>query len=99
MIMFVISTLALLFISIVMLCRANDLRWRPGWNWQVRLLGFVMCGAAPFGVIGAEWYYKAWPSPYEVMFRVGLACVFATTPYLPPLWRWISGEEKPHEPS
>ena len=90
---FIISALALFVIAITMLCRANDLRWRSGIKWQVRLVGFILCGALPVGIIGSEWYGRDWPSPYEAFFRLGLMFVFLTTPYLPPWWRWISGKD------
>lgn len=89
----VVSTLSLLVIALTMLCRANDLRWRNGFKWQVRIVGFTLSGTMPIGVIGSQWYYHAWPSPYEALLYVGLACVFVTTPYLPPWWPWIKGDE------
>lgn len=91
---FLVSAFALLIIAITMLCRANDLRWRRGLKWQVRLIGFVMCGALPVGIIGSELYEQNWPSPYEALFRLGLMFVFLTTPHLPPWWKWISGREE-----
>lgn len=91
---FVVSAFSLLIIAITMLCRANDLRWRSGLKWQVRMIGFVMCGALPVGIIGSELYEQNWPSPYEALFRLGLMFVFLTTPYLPPWWKWISGQEE-----
>lgn len=91
---FVVSAFSLLIIAITMLCRANDLRWRSGLKWQVRLIGFVMCGALPVGIIGSELYEQNWPSPYEALFRLGLMFVFVTTPHLPPWWKWISGQEE-----
>ena len=94
MIMFALSTFALVLISITMLCRANDLRWRSGLQWQIRLMGFVTAGASPIGVIAMEWATHTWPSPYEVAFRFGLLMVFVTTPQLPPWWRWVSGKEE-----
>ena len=94
---FFLSAVALFVISITMLARANDLRWRPGIKWQVRLVGFILSGCTPFGLIGLEWTNQDWPTPYEVIFRVGLMCVFLTTPYLPPWWRWISGRDKADE--
>lgn len=90
---FIISAFSLLVIAITMLCRANDLRWRSGIKWQARLVGFILCGALPVGIIGDELYSGAWPSPYESFFRLGLMFVFLTTPYLPPWWRWISGKD------
>jgi hypothetical protein len=90
---FCVSTLSMIVIAITMLCRANDLRWRNGVKWHFRLIGFVLCGTAPIGIIGLEWITRTWPSPYEAVFRLGLALVFVTTPYLPPWWRWISGKE------
>lgn len=95
--MFAVSTVALTIIFITMLCRANDLRWRKEIKWQARLLGFIICGTMPIGIIAMEWTTKEWPSPYEVVFRVGLALVFVTTPYLPPWWRWISGVEESND--
>lgn len=91
---FAVSAVALLVIAATMLCRANDLRWRSGLKWQARLIGFVICGAMPIGIIGTEWHYETWPSPYEAMFRIGLMLVFITTPYLPPWWKWISGKDE-----
>jgi len=91
---YVVSTFALLVISITMLCRANDLRWRDQWKWRFRLVGFILSGAMPLGIIGMEWATKVWPSPYEVAFRLGLMFVFVTTPYLPPWWRFIGMGER-----
>lgn len=93
MIWFLVSTIALVVIAITMLCRAHDLRWRQGLKWQVRFIGFILCGALPVGIIGSEWLGREWPSPYDAMFRLGLMFVFLTTPYLPPWWKWISGKE------
>jgi hypothetical protein len=90
---FFISTFALFIISITMLARANDLRWRPGMKWNARLLGFILAGCAPIGIVGYEWAKADWPSLYEAVFRVGLMLVFVTTPYLPPWWKWISGKD------
>jgi len=95
MIAFVVSAISLFLISITMLARANDLRWRskPDLKWLARMFGFILSGCAPVGMVGLEFATKSWPSPYEVIFRVGLMLVFVTTPYLPPWWRWISGSE------
>lgn len=92
MLCYAVSTFSLLVIIITMVCRASDLRWRKELKWQVRFVGFILCGALPVGIIGDEWYTKNWPSPYEAFFRLGLMFVFLTTPYLPPWWKWISGK-------
>lgn len=94
----IICTLALVFVAITMLARANDLRWRPGLKWNVRLIGFMSSGVSPIGIIGYAWmgdYPTA--SAYLTVFLVGIAFVFATTPQLPPWWRWISGKEDANE--
>jgi len=91
---FVVSAISLFVISITMLARANDLRWRPGFKWNARLLGFVLTGCTPIGMIGMEYAHESWPTPYEAIFRFGLMLVFVTTPYLPPWWRWISGKDE-----
>lgn len=91
---FVVSTFALLIIAITMLARANDLRWKTGMKWNARLVGFILAGCAPIGIIGKELALKDWPDPYVVLFRIGLMLVFLTTPYLPPWWKWISGKDE-----
>jgi hypothetical protein len=88
---YIISSVSLLLIGITMLARANDLRWRKGIHWNARLIGFILAGIATIGIVGHEWLASDWPSFYEIIFRVGLATVFLTTPYLPPWWKWISG--------
>lgn len=89
---FVLSCIALLVISATMLARANDLRWQKGLAWNARLVGFILAGFAPFGMMGIEFRSQAWPNFFEVLFRWGLMLVFVTTPYLPPWWKWISGK-------
>lgn len=95
---YVISCIALLVIAATMLARANDLRWRSGFHWNARLIGFILTGFAPFGIMGWEWFAEQWPSLYEVLFRFGLMLVFLTTPYLPPWWKWISGTDNGDNP-
>lgn len=87
----IISTISLSIVSITMLARANDLRWKTGLTWNARLLGFIFTGFAPFGIIAKELLSSNWPGIYDCFFRIGLALVFMTTPYLPPWWKWISG--------
>lgn len=96
--MLAVSTLALTLVSITMLARANDLRWRKGLAWNFRLLGFVFTGFAPFGIIGSWWTAGHGPDVYETFFCVGLALVFMTTPHLPPWWKWISGTSVEEHP-
>lgn len=88
---YLVSSLSLLVIAATMLARANDLRWRKGLHWNARLVGFVLAGFAPVGIILHEGLTQHWPNVYEVFFRLGLTLVFLTTPYLPPWWKWISG--------
>lgn len=90
----VLTTLALLIVSVTMLVRANDLNWRKEWIWRFRLLGFVVSGFSPIGVILTKWFGAGaayWQSVdfYWCVFTVGIALVFVTTPYLPPWWRWL----------
>lgn len=91
---FIISTISLLIVSITMFARANDLRLRPGIKWCVRLLGFILAGTAPIGVIGYAWAQQ-WMVVfiYMTFFLFGIMLVFLTTPYLPPWWNWISGKD------
>lgn len=88
----IISSLALLVISIVMLVRANDLGWRPGAFWMVRRLGFILAGFAPWAMIYIDLRSGGVAlTIFEIIFRVGVAAVFLTTPYLPPLWHYLFG--------
>lgn len=86
---YIISTICLLVISATMLARANDLRWKAGLHWNTRLIGFIVSGFAPWGVI----IFERTPGFYETLTRFGLMLVFITTPYLPPWWKWISGQD------
>lgn len=90
---FIVSSLSLLVVCVTMLARANDLRWKPGLHWNTRLIGFVLAGFAPVGVVMHEATTGLYPNVYETLFRVGLMLVFVTTPYLPPWWKWISGKD------
>lgn len=89
----IVSALALLIIAVTMLVRANDIGRRKGWNWHVRRVGFILAGFAPVGMMLDELFAGRYPTSYEVAFRVGLACVFVTTPYLPPWWKFITRGE------
>lgn len=84
---FIISVLALLIILIAMVARANDLRWKEGLIWQVRLIGFVLTGCTTIGIIGSEFISGRSPTIYDLLFRVGVAFVLLTTPGLPPFWK------------
>lgn len=94
MVLFAVSTVSLLLITVTMLCRANDLRFRRGLAWNVRLLGFVLSGCAPLGIIGQELAHQEWPDVYTVTFRAGLLLVFLTSPHLPPWWKWVGRGEQ-----
>jgi hypothetical protein len=91
----IISSTALLLISMTMLLRANDLGRRPGLKWHVRRIGFVLTGLAPFGIVIHDVLQKHSPSLYEVSFRFGVLLVFMTSPYMPPWWTWFWGEIMP----
>lgn len=94
MLQFILSALALLVVAVTMLARANDLRWKTGMHWNIRLVGFICTGFTPIGIIGVELVTRNYPNIYEALFRVGLAMVFVTTPYLPPWWKWITGKDQ-----
>lgn len=91
----IISSIALLLIALTMLARANDLGSRPGVFWMVRRIGFVLSGFSPFAIIYFDWQAlileQVTVTWWHVLFRCGLACVFVTTPYLPPWWKWFFG--------
>ena len=98
MLFFLISSFSLLVISITMLARANDLRWRKGAKWTARLFGFILSGTSPVGIVGGWFASGQIPIFYFMLFVIGQMLVFVTTPYLPPWWKWISGKDQssPH---
>jgi hypothetical protein len=77
---FLVSASALFLIALTMFMRLNDQRCKPGLRWNVRLLGFVLAGCAPIGVVWNQWATGLFPNVYETIFHVGLALVFMTTP-------------------
>ena len=89
----ILSSIAMLIISITMLARCNDLGWRPGITWHVRRVGFVLAGVAPWALVWFDLNTDgAFLTVYEVIFRLGVALVFLTTPYLPPWHTYVFGD-------
>jgi len=89
----IISVVALAFISLIMLLRGNDFRRRSVQAGRhvvfIRMIGFILAGFAPWGIVGWWFILGLFPSPFMTAFLVGVGCVFATTPNLPPLARFI----------
>lgn len=88
--MHVIYAVLLVFISVTMLARANDLRrtCNNGWRCYARIGGLALAGSAPLGMILSDAF------PFLFLFVLGVALVFLTTPGLPPWWKYISkGDE------
>lgn len=90
---YILSSIALLFVMVTMVARANDLRRRRNTHWQLRLIGFMLAGVMPIGIMSVEFVTATWPSPYETFFRIGLCFVFLTTPNQLPWWQWITRGE------
>lgn len=94
----IISSVALLLISVTMLARANDLGWRPGNFWMLRRIGFILAGFAPWAMIYIDLRSGGTSlTIFEIIFRWGVALVFLTTPYLPPFWNYLFGHHDAHE--
>lgn len=97
---YVVSTVALLIIGLTALARVNDISLEQrGFRWQARRLGLVMVGAACLWLIleplATAHHWPTWP---EIMLRWGVALTWLTTPYMPPWWRYITGEFKDGTP-
>jgi hypothetical protein len=91
---YIVSAFALLIVSITMLARANDLRWRQGWKWNMRLAGFIFSGFSPVGVVFFDWMLNGVkPTLYGSLFYFGVMLVFFTTPNQKPWWQFIAGKE------
>lgn len=86
-----LAILALLFIMIVMVARANDLRWKRTWYYQLRLVSFAVVMAMAVPVIVVRWGTPV--APPEVFFLLGLCGVFFTTQQQVPFWRWLAKGE------
>lgn len=93
MLFFIISSIALLIIAVTMLVRANDIGKRKGVKWHVRRVGFILAGFSSVAIILNEYVTEQYATFYALCFRVGLAFVFLTTPYLPPWWKFITRGE------
>lgn len=94
-----ISAAALLIVGITALARANDIAQdQVSARWQFRRAGLILVGAACIGIVLAPWIgggsvtQPDWPAWREVMFRVGVALTWLTTPMMPPWHHYISGE-------
>lgn len=95
MIFYLVATIALVLIAVIMLCRANDLRWHRKPVMRFRLIGLIVSGFSTWGVIGWDFYInRQMPTPFMCCLLVGLSFVFVTTPNGVPFWKWIwQGEE------
>lgn len=98
MLQLLVTFVALAVISATMLARAHDLGLRSGVKWNTRRVGFILAGFAPVGVMLFSITGRD-PTFFWMLFSVGVCLVFVTTPYLPPWWKWISGQDEtpPHE--
>jgi hypothetical protein len=93
-ILYIVSFFSMLLVSITMLARANDLRWRQGWKWTLRLAGFIFAGFSPFGIVFFDWFIVgSEPTLYATLFYMGTAFVFFTTPNQKPWWQFIAGAD------
>jgi hypothetical protein len=91
MLLLFVSSIALLIISITLFVRAADLGAKNlDLSKIIRLSGFVLAGSMPIPLMFIQWYNQRADSWYGALFYIGLAAVFATTPYLPPWWKYIS---------
>lgn len=93
----ILSTLALLVISVILFFRAVELGWAPGWFWHIRRIGFILGGFAPVGIIISDFTGSQPVDVYQMLFRVGIAFVFCTTPHMPPVHTWLMGRAKSDE--
>ena len=97
----IVSSVAILFIALTMLLRGNDYRRKakPGYVAFIRIIGFILTGFSPWGVIGWWLLTGMWPSLFMMSFLMGTSFVFFTTENLPPWWVFLtkgSDEEPPH---
>lgn len=84
----IVASVAILFIALTMLLRGNDYRRKakPGHVATIRILGFILTGFSPWGVIGWWLLTGMWPSLFMAAFLLGVAFVFFTSENLPPWW-------------
>ena len=96
-----ISTLvaiaSILFVSVIMLLRCNDFRRKahpltP--HVAIRIVGFVLSGIAPWGVVAFWVLAGQTPSIFMTVFLLGIACVFYTSPNMPPFFVMLTQGSK-----
>lgn len=88
-VLYVVSSICLVIISVTMFARANDLDTQKMTRWRVRLFGLVLsCGGSIATVLYGlgDRFLPMYPMTATL---VGLTVVLMTTPYLPPWEVWI----------
>lgn len=83
----VIGIISMGFISLTMLLRGNDFRRKNRaieWHVAMRMMGFMLAGFSPYGVVTWWIFTGMWPSLFLTMFLAGVSFIFFTTPDLPP---------------
>lgn len=103
MLTFTVCTLALAFVALTLLVRANDLNWgrKPPKDMTrriatIRAIGLTVAGFSPWAIIGYDFFLRGVePSPFQAMFYIGLMLVFYTTPHMPPWWKQMSHDTMP----
>lgn len=91
--LYLASVLPLLVIVITCIARLNDIgRSSTELRWHFRRLGFVLVGGASSWLLLSPMWHFDYVIEAGVMFLIGQAMVWVTTPNMPPWWRYITGE-------
>ena len=84
-----VSIFSMAFIMLTMLLRGNDYRRKLEVLSHVaviRILGFILTGFTPIGVVGWWLITGAWPSIFTASFLFGVSMIFFTSENVPPWW-------------
>lgn len=81
--------LASAVIALTMFARANDQRFKRGWRWHIRLVGFVLTGCGVPALATTTILAPTMSPPFTIIAVCGAALVFLTTPNQKPWHEWI----------
>lgn len=95
------STICIVLMALTAWARLNDIAAdKTAFHWQLRRIGLVLVVGGCVGIVFSPWVnirgqsIPDFPSWKEVMFRLGILLAWMTTPFMPPWYRYISGEHR-----
>lgn len=84
----VIVQVLLVLVSLRIVVCVNDIKWKKCMKLNVRMIGLVLAGFAPWGMLLYRWKEATWQTPYTVAFVFGIFLMLISIPAeFTSLWR------------